>query len=95
MQSHGVVLNVARALDVRWETASKYIHKWPDLEALFKAQGQKVTDLAENNVIDQIEAGEAWATKFWLTTRGRDRGFGEHQEIEQVGEINVKVKIEH
>lgn len=94
LRSDGVMINVARVMKCDWNTAKKYVHKWPDLLDLFNEQGQKVTDLAENNVINEVKRGKEWATKFWLTTRGRDRGFGDRQEIEQIGEINVRVKIE-
>jgi hypothetical protein len=34
-----------------------------------------VTDIAEGQLVKSIKKGQAWAVKFWLTTKGRDRGF--------------------
>lgn len=94
LKSQGVMTNAAAHLGRTWGTTKKYIHKYPDLLDLFNEQVDRVTDVAENNLISDLYAGEQWATKFWLTTKGRNRGFGEHTEIEQIGDITVRVQIE-
>lgn len=91
--SAGIVSNVARKLGVAWHTAKRYIESWEATREAFEAERERVTDLAESRLIDEINGGEQWAVKFWLTTKGRTRGFISRQEIaaELDGEINVNI----
>lgn len=93
--SNGIVSRVAERLGRDWNTARKYIDRWEATKALFEAEAQRVTDVAESRLIKAIDDGEQWAVKFWLTTKGKGRGFTERTEITGAGggpaEIRVKV----
>lgn len=51
------------------------VKKSAELQAVADDASETVTDVAEGQLIKAIKKGQAWAVKFWLTTRGRDRGF--------------------
>lgn len=72
---------VADKLGCDWHTAKKYIEKWDETQHAFSAQTERVTDAAENNLINALNDGEQWAVKFWLTTKGKKRGFNERVEV--------------
>ena len=48
----------------------------------------ELLDKAERNISEAIDAREAWATKYVLSTKGRSRGYTEKTEIEHSGGVN-------
>jgi len=47
-----------------------------DLNDLYEV----VTDIAEAQLISSVKKGEPWAIKYWLSTKGKDRGYTTKQE---------------
>jgi hypothetical protein len=73
--SNGIVSVVAQRLKCDWSTARKYIEKWPDTQDIFAAERERVTDVAESNIVSRIRAGDEEASKWWLNRIGKKRGF--------------------
>lgn len=46
-----------------------------------------ILDTAESKLLSAIEAGEPWAIKFALSTKGRERGYTEKLQLDHSGEI--------
>lgn len=92
--SGGIVSRVADLLGCDWHTARAYIDKWGSTKQAMEAEGERVTDVAENKLINSVNDGEQWAVKFWLTTKGKKRGFNERVEVagEDGGPIPIVIK---
>lgn len=91
--SNGIVSVVSRRLKVEWHTADKWIKSSEVTYRALLNEVEKVSDVAETELMKKITSGDAWALKFWLTTKGRKRGFITKTEIaaELDGEINVNI----
>jgi hypothetical protein len=50
-----------------------------------------IDDTAELKLVQAIQRGEAWAIRYRLSTKGRNRGYSEHVEIEHSGDIMVNM----
>jgi len=47
----------------------------PDLEQETKEYLDSVSDVAEHHLIESVKAGNSWAVRYWLSTRGKNRGY--------------------
>lgn len=56
------------------------VKKNPELKAAAEDAREIITDLAESKLVNSINKGDAWAVRFWLTTKGKDRGYTTRQE---------------
>jgi len=83
-----IVSALAKKLGVSWNTADSYIKKYPKVAEEWEAQKEEVLDLTEGKLIEQIQAGEGWAIKFMLGTKGKKRGYVQKQEID----LNARVQ---
>jgi len=93
--SAGIVSNVARKLGCDWHTARRYIDEYATAQAAFDGETQRVNDLAEVKLIEQIQAGEQWAVKYRLSCKARDRGYGEAVQVSGPGGKAVPVEVKH
>ncbi len=90
-ETHGVITRAARKLGVARETLSRYVSKHPDLQRVRDEAKEALVDLAEEGLVEALEKRRPWAVQFTLARLGKDRGYTERTEQEQVGEIRVKV----
>ena len=94
-KSHGIRANVAKQLNRDTLTVRKYIEKYgEEAEQAMRQAADAVTDIAEDRLIQQIKAGERWAIKFWLSTRGKHRGFTERQEITGADGESLDIEVQ-
>lgn len=77
----GGVYLVASNLGVSHTTIYNYLKKYPDLMDIKESFGGELVDKAEYNLHDAVESGDPWAVKYALSTKGKDRGYTERQEI--------------
>lgn len=80
--SRGIVSNVAKKLDVSWNTARDAVKSTPEAIALMDSEKEAIIDLAEDGLYNQVEKEEAWALKYTLATIGKQRGFTEKSEVD-------------
>ena len=79
--SAGIVTTIAKRVGCSWNTAKKYIQKYATVNRAWLDEKEKILDLAETKLIEQISDGEMWAVKYYLATQGKKRGYTEKQEI--------------
>jgi len=79
-KTHGVKKYLAEKLGVDRRTIYRYFEKHPDLEQETQEYLDSVSDEAEFHLIENIKKGNSWAVRYWLSTRGKNRGFSTKQE---------------
>lgn len=79
-KSAGIISTIAERVGCTWGTCKKYITENPVIAEAYAAECERVLDLAETMLIKSIQAGDLAAVKFYLTTKGKVRGYVERQE---------------
>jgi len=91
LKAHRGVYLTAKHLRVSPSTVYGYMRRWPTVKAAWQALDGEVTDVAEAALYRAIIAGEPWAVKFQLATKGKDRGYTERHEVESVGVTEIQL----
>lgn len=92
--SMGNISMAARSLKCERGWLSKKIHKTPALKQLLDDQRESMVDNAESALNRAIIQGEAWAVCFGLKTQGRNRGYSERWEMEELRKELEAIKNE-
>jgi hypothetical protein len=91
-KSHGIVLNVANALGCEWHTAETKINSDPDLIAAMQKSRERMIDIAENVVVDNIEKkADVITSKWFLGIQGKKRGYSDEKILS--GNININLSF--
>jgi len=77
----GIQSAIAQNLNVTRESIWRFIKLNPDIRISVDQEREKIVDLAEGSLFSQIKEKKEWATKFLLTTIGKNRGYVTKQEI--------------
>ncbi len=91
--SGGIISTIAKRVGCEWHTAKKYIEDYPTVQRAYTNETESVTDMAETALIKSISGQEAWAVKYYLSTKGKHRGYVEKQEVEHSGEVRTPVTL--
>lgn len=89
--SGGIISNVAKRLACDWHTADAYIKKWEDTKKALSDETETLLDFAESRVIASIQEGDITVAKWYLTKKGRSRGYdtSRHLIIERSDPLNI------
>ena len=87
----GIVSTIADRVGCKWHTARKYIEEYPTIKEVYNEEIERVIDLAEGVLIQniQIAAKQAKAgrdvdtsdVKWFLSRKAKSRGYVERQEV--------------
>ncbi len=87
----GIVSTIADRVGCKWHTARKYIEEYPTIKEVYNEEIERVIDLAEGVLIQniQIAARQAKAgrdvdtadVKWFLSRKAKSRGYVERQEV--------------
>jgi hypothetical protein len=77
----GIVSAIARKVECDWNTAKKYIDTYPTVRAAYDAECEAMLDLAESTVLKNIKDGDTSDAKWYLTKKGKGRGYGDAVEL--------------
>lgn len=88
--SFGNITLIAKRLNVYRSTVYDNIKKF-DLSDMIESEREKIVDLAESKLIENIKAGKEVSIIFLLKTLGKSRGYVEKQELEVQDSIREKV----
>jgi len=90
IQGSGAIYStIAKRLRCDWSTAKRYIHRYEETLQAFEDEEQTVLDLCEDTIIESINAGDTQDAKWFLSKKGKARGYGDKQEVEHSGEIKL------
>jgi len=87
--SAGIVSTIARKVGCSWPRARKFIDQHPTVLDAYRAECEKIKDLAETKMIEIISDKDPGTIRWYLSTKARDRGYGEHQDITLHGEVGL------
>ena len=83
--NHGLLVQSAMALGCSRQALSNFVKKRPHLNKFRDEQTDIVLDVAENNVITGIYAGDDKYTRWFLERKGQKRGYTTRTEISGPG----------
>lgn len=75
--SGGIVSTIAARVGCDWYTAKRYIDGMPTVAQAYADECEAVLDLAESKIIMSIKDGDTHDAKWYLTKKGKHRGYGE------------------
>ena len=81
----GIKATAAANLKCSRQTVTNYIDRYPAVKEAYQEARDTSLDLAESKLIALVEREEWPAIRFLLITLGKDRGFTERSEIQQIG----------
>lgn len=87
--SGGIISVIARRVGCTWGTANNYIRKYPTVKTAYDDEVETIIDNAESVVIESLREGDVSTAKWYLVTKGKDRGYTERQEITSRTAINI------
>ena len=91
--SGGITTELARRINVNWQTAAGYVKRWKATSEAWAIEGRKSDELARSIVLDALEARDLPTAKWWLSRRlpfefGANVGLAELQgELDELSEL--------
>jgi hypothetical protein len=79
--SAGIVTTIAKRVGCAWNTAKKYINKMPTVRRAYQDECEAILDLAETKLLSAINEGDGIMIRYYLSTKGKQRGYTERTEI--------------
>jgi hypothetical protein len=79
----GIVTAIARKVGCAWATARKFIDTHPTVASAYQDECESILDLAEAKTISAIKDGDTQMIRYYLSTKGKRRGYSEKVETEQ------------
>lgn len=79
--SGGVVLTVAKRLNISWQGAKKAIDRDPISKQAWFDEREKLLDLCENSIINAVAGGDVGEARWVLSRLGKLRGYGDYVEL--------------
>lgn len=77
----GIVSAIAKRVGCTWRTARTYIDTRPSIAEAYQDECEAVLDLAETKTIEAIKSGDTGMIRYYLSTKGKGRGYVERQEV--------------
>ena len=77
----GIVTAIARKVGCTWDTARRYIDRHPTIQRAYQDECESILDLAESKVISAIKNDDSQMIRYYLSTKGKRRGYSERHEI--------------
>jgi hypothetical protein len=91
--SAGIISTIAARVGCTWHTAKKYIDEYPTINQAYKNECETTVDMAESKLLEAIESGDNQMIKYYLSTKGKYRGFTERQEHKIEADIAGKIEL--
>ena len=94
--SGGLYPQIAKKLGCNWHTAKSHVEKYTETLEAYNDESEKILDLAESKLFENIRDNDNTAIIFYLKTKGRNRGYIERVETkhsfdETKPQINISI----
>ena len=83
--SGGIISTISRKLGCSWDTVKRAIDDYPTVKAAYDNESEKVLDMAESVLLKNIEGGDSADAKWYLSRKGKRRGYGDSVEVSGPG----------
>jgi len=90
-EAQGLISVAARRLGIARSTIYSAIKKHASVREAVEDARARTTDLAEGKRFSKISDGDMTAIIFYLKTQGKARGYVERAEVEQSGDVTIRV----
>ena len=87
--SGGIIKTIANRMGCAWNTAQSHIEKSEKAKEAYSNELETVLDNVESKALELIDKGSEGMIKYYLSTKGKRRGFTERQEIDLTGNLKV------
>ena len=87
-KSAGIITPACQAVGISRESIRKWRKDDADFDRAIAEVNETALDFAETALMKNIQAGDTQAIKFYLSTKGRDRGYSEKTTIEGALTVN-------
>lgn len=77
----GIISAIARKVGCDWDTARTWINKYPTVKIAYDNECETVLDMAESTVLKSIKDGDTQDAKWYLSKKGKHRGYAERVEV--------------
>jgi Mn-dependent DtxR family transcriptional regulator len=91
--SRAIMSTIADRLGCTWHTAKKYVEKYPNCVRALEDETESLIDTVENKAIELMEKGDSSMVKYYLSTKGKKRGYSEKHEIEHSSNPDKPISI--
>lgn len=89
--SAGIISTIADRVGCAWHTAKKYIETYPSIQEAYDDECQRVLDMAEAHLLKAIREGDSATIRWYLSHKGRHRGYGDAVHVQHGGDVGVTV----
>jgi len=80
--SGGIMSTISKRIGVGWSTAKAWCEHWESTRQALQDEVEKTIDVAEGTILNSIHGGDVQAAKWYLSTKGKYRGYSEKHDIE-------------
>lgn len=88
---HGKINLAAQELGCNRRTIDRRAKSDPRVLHAIEHFRERIVDVAELRLEDAVLAGERWAVRFMLETRGKDRGYTRGVKVN--GDVSARIKL--
>ena len=83
--SGGIISNIGEKLGVSWHTAKALIERNETTKQAYDAENERMLDVGESVLMNLVSEGDPLMLKFYLSTKGRNRGYGANLDVTTKG----------
>ena len=94
MKNRGLLTYAAKELGCSRGTILNYCGRYEEVEKARSDAKEATDDLAERGLFAGLSSAEEWAIKYYLSRKGRERGYADHQEHKVESDIPVRVVVD-
>ena len=92
-RTKGAVYLAARYLNCSHTAIYNYLKKYPDIQEIKNHFEEEAVDVGEHKLREAVLAGEPWAIKYLLSTKGKGRGYVEKFQGEISGPEGEPIRV--
>lgn len=87
----GIVTTIARRVGCDWHTARRYIDTLATVKQAYDDEVETTLDAAESVILSDIQNKEVQTAKWYLTMKGRERGYAatDRHEVDLSGQVQL------
>lgn len=89
--SGGIISTIAKRVGCEWLTAKRAIDSMPTVGEAYGNECETVLDMAESVLLKNIKDGDSADAKWYLSRKGKARGYVETQEVKLETQVLVTV----